>query len=186
MREDRFRFLPIQFGDATRAWERACRGIDPPDLAFGPEWRQPRPRAGEKYFLIWDDHHQLVGPACGDGPVGLLFVSWPSATTVSFGMGLWVECRGRGLGPDIRDAIYAFLFSDPAIHKLESEVLSSNGHSLGALHGRYGRSRLEGRQLESFQIGHAFYDRLLFGLLRDEWEAENSGNSSHPPDTVRA
>ena len=184
MSNDRFRFLPIQFGDASRAWTRACQGIDPPDLAFGPEWRQPRPRAGEKYFLIWDDHHPAQGRTCGDGPVGLLFVTWPSETTVSFGMGLWAECRGQGLGPTVRDAIYAFLFSDLAIHKLESQVYSSNGQSLGALHGQHSRSRLEGRQLESIRIGAAFYDRLLFGITRDEWEAENGGNSRPPPDTV--
>lgn len=183
MIDDRFRFLPMHFGDVTRAWARACEALEPPDLAFGPEWRQPRPRAGEKYFLIWDDQHPLRR-ACGDGTIGLVFVRWPSETTVTFGLGLWPDCRGQGLGPAVRDAIYAFLFSDPAIHKLESEVYSSNGHSLGALHGRYGRSRLEGRQLETIQIGEAFYDRLLFGLLRDEWAAESSGNSRQAPATV--
>lgn len=181
---DRFRFLPVQFGDATRYWTKLVTGYEDAALLFGPEYQDPRPRAGEKYFIIWDDHHVQPGKTCGDGPVGLMFCRWPSATTVSFGFGLWATCTGQGLGVPVRDAIYEFLFSDAAIHKIESEVYEGNTRSLGALHGRHARSTEEGRQRQTIQVDGVYYDRVLFGTLRAEWEADSSGNSRPPVDTV--
>ena len=172
----RFDFFPIlRPKDIAAAWTQCCAELDPPDLAFGPEWREPRPRAGEKYFTIWDGHHLARGQPCGDGSIGLLWVAWPGPTTTRFGMGLWPACRGQGLGPAAADAIYDFLFSDLGIHKVESEVYSSNPHSLAALHGpkaprRY-RAREEGRQRAAIAIGDRYYDRVLFGYDRDEWWA---------------
>ena len=121
--------------------------------------------------------------------MGLLWVTWPSDTTVRFGMGLWYLCRDLGIGWRVRDAIYGFLFSDPEIHKIESEIYSSNPHSQAALHGTKARSVEEGRQRETIRIDGVYYDRILYGCTRARWEAirpqELGSNSSPPADTVR-
>lgn len=171
---DRFQFLAANPVDLPHFWARLCAEIDPPDLAFGPEWQQPRPRPGEWYFLIWDGRHPGEGRACGDGTIGLIFLREPSPTTVSFGIGLWPACRGQGLGPAACDDAYDFIFSTfPGIHKIESEVYTSNQRSLAALHGpeagrRY-RPHEEGRQRATMAIQERYYDRVLYGYTRDEW-----------------
>jgi RimJ/RimL family protein N-acetyltransferase len=103
--------------------------------------------------------------------VGLLWVSWPSESTVTFGMALWPLCRGLGIGWRVRDAIYEFLFSDAAIHKIETCVYSPNSHSLAALHGAKARAVEEGRQRETIRIDGVYYDRILFGCTRARWAA---------------
>lgn len=169
MRQEDFEFQHALIDGVADHWSELCEGISPPDLAFGPEWTDARPRPGERYFLIWDAGHILRGTKCGDGTVGLLFMSQPAQTTVRYGFGLWPLCRGLGLGHRVRDAIYDFLFSDPAIHKIESEVYSSNRHSLDALHGKHGRSVEEGRQKETIVIDGVFFDRVLYGCTRARW-----------------
>ncbi|HJR01830.1 MAG TPA: GNAT family protein [Methylomirabilota bacterium] len=173
---DRFQFPPASRDAVPRYWAEACVDLDPPDLAFGPEWTVPRPRPAERYFLIWDTAHVLRGAKCGDGTLGLIFLSQPAPTTMRFGIGLWALCRGQGLGPAICDDAYDFIFAGwPEIYKLESEVYTSNLHSLSALHGpksgrRY-RAREEGRQRATISIGDRYYDRVLYGYDRDEWFA---------------
>ena len=169
-----FRLVRLHDGAAIgRAWDRLCEALDPPDIAFGPEWRETRPRARDRYYLAWWDLHVAPTQKCGEGDVGLVWTQRPSPTTVAWGFGLWPEYRGAGLGPDVRDAAYAFIFETwPEVYKVESEVYTSNLHSLGALHGRRSRSREEGRQRATVQIRGAFYDRVLYGIDRDEWVAQ--------------
>ncbi len=177
MRFDAIRLVPIYPQDAPGYWARACEGLDPPDAAFGPEWRVPRPRASERYFLAWHDP-MAPGKACGDGALGLVWTQRASPSTVTFGMGLWKEYRGRGWGHLVRDAIYAFVFEDLTVYKLQSEVYASNRQSLGALHGRYARSREEGRQRETIRVQGIYYDRILFGITRGEWHVQLSAEAS--------
>jgi len=177
MRADEIRLVPIDPQDASRYWMRACDGLEPPDAAFGPEWRVPRPRPRERYFQAWLDP-MVPGRACGDGSLGLVWTQRPSPSTVVFGMGLWETCRGLGCGHLVRDAIYDFVFSDLTVYKLESEVYASNRQSLGALHGRHARAREEGRQRETIRVNGIYVDRVLFGITRGEWHAQLSAEAS--------
>lgn len=154
-------------------WRRVCEGIDPLEVAFGPEGRDPRPRKCDTYYLIWDDDH-VEYRACGDGIMGLVYTQRPAPTTARFGMALLPEYRGKGLGTAVRDAAYDLCFSDSNVWKLESEVYSSNEHSLAALHGKHGRSALEGVQRATIRIGSVFYDRLLYGITRPQYFGEVS------------
>lgn len=151
-------------------WAQLCEGIEPLEAAFGPEGREPRPRAKDTYYLAWDEEH-LGRHACGAGAVGLVYTQRPAPTTMVFALGLFRECRSRGLGPIVRDAAIVHCFGEPEIFKVESEVYSSNAHSLGALHGTHARTKPEGRQRATICIAGMYYDRLLFGLTRPEWEA---------------
>jgi len=167
----RFSFHVMQPAAIAEAWRRVCRGIEPtPAIAFGPEWAEERPRAGDGYALILDDHAIANGRACGDEAIGLLWVQKPCETTRVFGFGLFPEYRGYGVGPLVRDAIYTRVFENPAVRKLESCVYTSNPRSLATLHGERGRSLEEGRQRATIQIDGIFYDRVLFGITREEWE----------------
>lgn len=167
----RFTFHPAPPETIAESWRRVCKGIEPsPAIAFGPEYDEPRPRAHEGYSLILDAHALTNGRACGDDAIGLLWVQKPSVTTSVIAFGLFAEYRGHGLGPLVRDAIYARVFANPTVHKLESCVYTSNLRSLATLHGERGRSREEGRQRDSIQIDGIYYDRVLFGITREQWE----------------
>jgi RimJ/RimL family protein N-acetyltransferase len=160
------------------AWLRICRGLAPLEIAFGPEGRDPRPRPQDTYYLAWQNltapftaGSEIPGWWCGDGALGLVYTQRPAPTTRAFGMGLFLEHRGCGLGALVRDAAYALCFSEAEVWKLESEVYSGNGHSLGALHGGHARAKPEGCQRATICVNGTYYDRLLFGLTRPEWEA---------------
>jgi RimJ/RimL family protein N-acetyltransferase len=154
-------FIPIPPENSTRFWALLCEGLKPMEAAFGPEGNQPRPRPQDSYFLVRLDDRAVVG---------MIWTQRPSPTTVAFGMGLFESYRGRAIGPKLRDAVYDFIFTDKAVHKIETEVYASNAHSLGALHGPYRRSREEGRQRETIQVNGIYYDRILFGITRKEWQ----------------
>lgn len=155
------RFVALLPADATKYWALLCEGLDPIEAVFGPEGRDPRPRAQDTYWLARLEAGALIG---------MIWTQRPSQTTVAFGMGLFASCRGRGLGPRMRDAAYDFVFQMPGVHKLESQVYSSNDRSLLALHGPFRRSREEGRQRETIQVNGVFYDRCFFGITRREWQ----------------
>lgn len=151
--------------EIAAAWKKACEGLVEPAAHFGPEWRTPRPRAADTYYLL------LLESGDVEGDVALIWTQAPSPTTRSFGMALFPNARGRGLGPLVRDTAYELIFEDPVVHKLESEVYSSNSLSLEVLHRRFPKSKLEGIQRETIYINGTYYDRHLFGTTRDEWEA---------------
>lgn len=41
-----------------------------------------------------------------------------------------------------------------------------------ALHGKYARTKPEGRDIDAICIDGTYYDRLKFGLTREQWEAK--------------
>jgi RimJ/RimL family protein N-acetyltransferase len=152
-------------------WVQVCEKITPLEAAFGPEGRAPRPRPQDTYYLAVDEEYLEAGWTCGDGCIGLVYTQRPSPTTMTFALALFPIYRGQGYGPVLRDATIAHCFADPAIFKVESEVYSSNAHSLGALHGKHARTKPEGIQRATICVDGTFYDRRLFGLTRSEWEA---------------
>jgi RimJ/RimL family protein N-acetyltransferase len=142
-------------------WQRLLEGITPmPEAAFGPECRDPRPRIRDTYYCV-------VMPGA---EVGLAYTQRPAPSTVIFALGLFREHQGRGLGPQLRDLVLAHCFADRNVHKVETEIYSSNTHSLGALHERHGRMQIEGVQRETIIIGTKPYDRVLLGITRNQWE----------------
>lgn len=153
-------------------WDRLLDGLEPPEAAYGPECREPRPRAKDIYWYALVDNGTAfaMGRRCGDQLIGMVYTQRPAPTTMVFALGLLREYRGMGLGPHLRDAALAYCFSDPEIQKVETEVYSSNTHSLGALHNRHGRMTEEGRQRATIAILGTLYDRVLFGITRPEYE----------------
>jgi hypothetical protein len=169
--------LPLNEPQSIKAlYEQVCEGILPLESAFGTEGRDPRPRPQDTYYLAVDDEHMNTGWACGDGCWGFCWTQRPAPDVMAFALGLFQMYRGRGLGPVVRDALVAHCFSNPEIAKVTSEVYACNLHSLGALHGKHRRTKPEGRDFNALCIDGTYYDRLRFGLTRDEWDLATKGD----------
>ena len=153
-------------------WARILDGLDPPEAAYGPECHAARPRPEDVYYcaLLDPEAAAAMGRRDGDRMVGLAYTQRPAPTTRVFGLGLLREYRHRGFGPLLRDTILAHCFSEPEVAKVESQIYTSNAHSMGALHGKYARMREEGRQRETIVVRGRPYDRVLFGITRGEYE----------------
>ena len=155
------RFQAITNAESPGFWKLCCEGLDPVEAYFGPEGKDTRPRPQDRYFVAIDP-----------SPVALIWLQRRAPTTMAFGFGLFPAYRNRGLGPLVRDAAYDFIFQMAGVHKLESEIYESNEHSLAALHrGSRARAREEGRQRETIQVAGTYYDRILFGITKGEWQA---------------
>jgi RimJ/RimL family protein N-acetyltransferase len=69
----------------------------------------------------------------------------------------------------MRDFAIRFAFESAGIQKVETEVYSSNEHSLGALSGRHSVMVREGVQRETIVVDNKPFDRILFGLTLAEY-----------------
>jgi RimJ/RimL family protein N-acetyltransferase len=158
---------PEPLGAAGGLWARACAGLDPVEACFGPEGLASRPRPGETYWTAWLD-------PMAPGPVGLVWLTRPAPTTATFGLGLFEAWRGRGLGAALRDAALVVAFDQFEVWKVETSIYLSNARSLTVLHQHHGRMREEGVQRDTITVHATFCDRLLVGLTRAEWEAQEA------------
>jgi RimJ/RimL family protein N-acetyltransferase len=150
--------------DIVELWNRVCKGLADPTIHFGPEWTIPRPRLLDTYYAVSPVDQR-------NEDIALVWIQAPAPTTRTFGMGLFEEWRGRRLGPLVRDTALEICFHDPVVWKTESETYGSNLWSLRVLHERHPRTKPEGIQRATIKIGETYYDRHLYGLTREEWEA---------------
>lgn len=155
--EKLIKIKPIASASISKTWERVIAGVDIPEAAFGPEYKENRPRLGENYFLLYLD----------DDCTGMAFTKAPSPTTRIFGFGLFKEFQGKKLGPPMRDAIIKLCFSAPEIQKVETEVYTSNEQCLKGLV-KNKVMTLEGTQRDTIEVRGILFNRLLFGLTKLE------------------
>lgn len=155
--------------DVALWWGRLLKGLSKPETAYGPEYLDPRPRARDTYYMALER----------GVPIGMVYTQRPAPTTMIFAIGLFEEQRGRGKGSALRDLAIDFCFSRAEVLKVESEIYTSNAHSLGALRNGHERMVVEGLQRESIYVDGRPYDRLLLGLTLAEFTPEPP-----PPPTV--
>ncbi|WP_354644119.1 GNAT family N-acetyltransferase [Kitasatospora camelliae] len=79
------------------------------------------------------------------------------------------EFWGRGHGSEALGLLVDHLFGAYGLRRLELDTWSGNERAVRAF-GKLG-FREEGRRREAVLMGGERYDRVLFGLLRSEWEA---------------
>ena len=152
-------------------WGRMVSDLPQLERHFGYEGYVPRPRAHDSYFAVWRDESLGEGKGCGDGAmIGLAYTQQPTPTTMAYGFGLFAEAKGQHTGCDVKAAILAHCFARPKTHRVECEVYGSNPWSLRVLHGRGDPMKQEGIQKAVMEIDGIFYDRVLFGITREEWE----------------
>lgn len=163
--------VPTANPDETRGWwRRICEDLSPMEAHFGHEGRVPRPRVQDTYLAVWLDESLAPGKGCGDGRlIGLAWLQRPYPGIRAYGFGLFPECRKLGHGVDVKESILALCFGDPNIHRVETEVYSSNPWSLRVLHGVDDPMTREGVQREVMLLNGRYYDRVLFGITREEW-----------------
>jgi RimJ/RimL family protein N-acetyltransferase len=79
-----------------------------------------------------------------------------------------VELRGHGYGTEALQLLRDYLFQELNAHRLEAMTSAFNGGAMKTLH-RNGFVR-EGVLRQAVMINNAWQDRVLFSLLRHEWE----------------
>lgn len=153
-------FSMVSENEIMKGWAQILEGLPEPAAAYGPEYVQDRPRAGESYFFITDEEGIVLG---------MLFMRKPAPGTLTFGLGIYPVYRSSGLAPKVRDAVLEFAFTELKAKKVETEIYTSNGHSLHTFL-KEPRMRIEGRQKSTIRVGDRPYDRILFGLEASEFE----------------
>lgn len=92
-------------------------------------------------------------------------------------------CLGKGLGTEAIRAVAEFCFDVLGLHKLSMRVLSFNTRAIRAYE-RVGFVR-EGLERESAFIGGIWYDDVIVGLLKRDFDALRGGkparNEAAPP-----
>lgn len=85
-------------------------------------------------------------------------------------------CLGKGLGTEAIRAVAEFCFDVLGLHKLSMRVLSFNTRAIRAYE-RVGFVR-EGLERESALIGGTWYDDVIVGLLKRDFDALRGGKPS--------
>jgi RimJ/RimL family protein N-acetyltransferase len=97
------------------------------------------------------------------------------------------ETLGKGLGTEAIRAVAEFCFDVLGLHKLSMRVLSFNTRAIRAYE-RVGFVR-EGMERESALIGGVWYDDVIVGLLKRDFDAlrdHKPGKNDTPAPTLRS
>lgn len=112
----------------------------------------------------------------GTLPVGAAWIDRNHhADTAEIGLGVLPTHRRKGIGRFAARALLRYSFMKLGVHRVESTVVSGNEASM-AMH--KGGMNEEGRQRAAVKVGGQYYDRVMYGLLRDEWEEQTDGRDS--------
>jgi RimJ/RimL family protein N-acetyltransferase len=79
---------------------------------------------------------------------------------------------GKGIGTEAMDLILRFAFSELNLHRVQLTVFEYNDRAI-AVYERLGFQR-EGVYREALYRDNVRYDMYLYGLLRREWEAQQT------------
>jgi RimJ/RimL family protein N-acetyltransferase len=98
-----------------------------------------------------------------------LFIGEPRHGTFSFGLGVFREHQRQGYASEAIRIILRYGFNELRCHKCNSACLASNVAS-AEMHHKLG-FREEGRRRDVSYIGGQYHDELLFGMLKEEYDA---------------
>lgn len=76
--------------------------------------------------------------------------------------------RGKGVGKQIELNMLSYVFDDLGLNKLRCEVLAFN-ELVVKIHQKYG-SKIEGRLQKHIYKNGEFYDVIVMGILKEEWD----------------
>lgn len=168
---DRIALRPVELEDA----EFVARGRNDPQV------RRWLPRAHpmsveqvEAQFESdddWDGVSFVVTPADDDRRLGLfsLFDVTPESGRGRLAAWLAPEGQERGYGTAAGRELLAYAFAERRLHKLVAGALATNDRSR-ALMESVGFEQ-EGHQAEHYYVDGEWTDRVVYGLLRADWEA---------------
>jgi len=87
-------------------------------------------------------------------------------------VGLHVLYKNRGFGTDAMKTILRYGFQKLKFHRIELGVYAYNPRAIH-VYKRLG-FKYEGRQRRAIRWRNAYYDRLIMGMLREEWARFNT------------
>ncbi len=128
------------------------------------EWIETQNRSSDAFlFAIRSCENKLLGFIEIDG------ILWSHGVgSIAYGIGEAAE-RGKGYGTEAMELALAFAFHEINLHRIQATVFSYNRSSIRLLE-RLGFIR-EGVYREFLERDGQRHDMLLYGLLRQEWEA---------------
>jgi RimJ/RimL family protein N-acetyltransferase len=147
-------------GEELRDWRKPPRSLEEMEREF--EANAANPLADEHDFII-----QVDGRIVGD--IDLFRIDQRNRCAM-VGIGIWrIEDRGKGYGYDAVRTVARWAFHHLNLHRLELSVDPDNAPAR-RVYEKVGFV-LEGRQRgRHFQRG-AYYDELIMGLLREDFDA---------------
>lgn len=176
LRGERVGLRPPEAGDADRLYD----GFNDPEvLQFISSW-QPKSRAFEadwcsKPRSYQDDFTFAVvvladGRHVGNG--GLHLIDW-AAQCATMGLVIFDRAaQNQGYGREVEALLLRFAFRALNLHRVQASVYSNNPRSrrVAELVGL----RYEGARRQRVYRDGRWYDEQVFGILRDEWEADQA------------
>jgi RimJ/RimL family protein N-acetyltransferase len=108
--------------------------------------------------------------------IGLLSLVCNDDKQGEIGYALGVEYRGRGLATESTAALMEYGFTTLGLHRIQAETDSSNPRSWQLMQ-RVGMKR-EGRLREAKFSDDKWFDKLIYGILGEEWQAMRAGRES--------
>ena len=189
IRTERLILRPPRLSDAAAAYER--RRL--PEVARYQDWEMP--------YTLERAEKSMARTAAMDGPVdgkgwtitvvdaeapdrilGDLAVElrWGGRTGF-FGYTFHPDHWGRGYATEAAQAIVRYLFTDPAVSRIESSLHPDNPPSARVLEAC--GLIYEGLTRQSFWVGDECSDDILYGMTRADWDAW-CNRPRHLPDQV--
>lgn len=130
------------------------------------DWQQERPRTR------WQLAMTLAGADTPIGSVGIRMKA-DHAFEADIGYELGVERWGHGYATEAARALVGFGFDTLGLVRISSWCITANVRSARVLE-KLGM-RLEGRLRANERFRGRWWDTSLYGLLRDEWDAQRRG-----------
>jgi RimJ/RimL family protein N-acetyltransferase len=102
--------------------------------------------------------------------IGLLSFVYREHRQGEIGYALGADYRGQGLATEAAGALVSYAFGTLGLHRVQADTSSANPRSWRLME-RLGMRR-EGRLREVEFSDGAWTDKLIYGLLADEWQAK--------------
>ncbi|RFU76293.1 gnat family [Trichoderma arundinaceum] len=147
----------------------------PPNRKEWDEMVDKPPRELLQWTLICLREESSDGRPMAGKPIGCLSLSQPSSISrkehrsSELGILLAEAYRGKGYGAEAMKWIMDWAFNYAGLHRIWLESWSFNEAAL-QLWEKLG-FKLEGRLRESVWFQRKWYDRMVYGILEQEWEA---------------
>ncbi len=165
-----------QDSEAVRALEATVR------LPAAPEQLQETLRQLSECFLRPNENDNLTfAVETPDGKMAgtaNLYDRDPHNGTFSIAARIYAPYQGRGYATDALRVVLRYAFHELRYQKANSATLEGNTASMH-LHEALG-FRLEGRRRRSVYTGGAFYDEILYGMTREEFDEAESRRRAAP------
>lgn len=173
---ERVRLRPLRIEDAPKKWrewtDTQARilleyGMDLPPVSLETYTEQLRPSCE------FEDTSQRI--SFGIETLEGEFVGWINVGgmsgrhgTFGFGISIFREYQRRGYAEEAVRIVLRYMFNERRFQKCNSECLDFNAASI-RLHHKLGFKE-EGRRRRSVYIHGEYHDRVLFGLLKEEFD----------------